>query len=136
MIRWNDNYKIGIEEIDTQHKRFFDIADYTFNLLKDNLIIDKYDRIIAILNELKDYTKYHFRTEEEFMEKIRYKKLLSHKVEHKDFIRTLEEIDLSKIDQDQEGYTLELLDMILNWLSNHILKSDAEFGRFYREVNS
>lgn len=135
MVKWSDDYKLGIEEIDNQHKKFFDIADYTLDLLKDELTLDKYDRIIEILNELREYTKYHFKCEEDFMEKIKYKKFLSHKVEHEDFVNKLDGFDFSKIDQNQEHSISEILDMVFNWLVNHILKSDADIAKFYKEAS-
>lgn len=126
MIKWKDDYKIGIYEIDNQHRRLFEIAEDTYNLLKNEFILDKYDKIIELISELKDYAKYHFKSEEEYMEKIGYKRLLSHKVEHKDFIEKIDSIDVFKIDQNQEAYVMELLDFIVNWISNHIMEKDKK----------
>lgn len=126
MIKWKDEYKIGVYEIDNQHKRLFEIAEDAFNLLKNEFIIDKYDKIVEILSELKDYAKYHFKSEEEYMEKIGYKRLLSHKVEHKDFVEKIDSIDIFKIDQNQEAYVMELLEFIVKWISNHILEKDKK----------
>ncbi|MGB9975588.1 bacteriohemerythrin [Thermovenabulum sp.] len=126
MIKWKDDYKIGIYEIDNQHRRLFEIAEDTYNLLKNEFILDKYDKIIELISELKDYAKYHFKSEEDYMEKIGYKRLLSHKVEHKDFIEKIDSIDVFKIDQNQEAYVMELLDFIVNWISNHILEKDKK----------
>ena len=126
MIKWKDDYKVGIYEIDNQHRRLFEIAEDTYNLLKNEFILDKYDKIIELISELKDYAKYHFKSEEEYMEKIGYKRLLSHKVEHKDFIEKIDSIDIFKIDQNQEAYVTEFLDFIVNWISNHILEKDKK----------
>lgn len=126
MIKWKDDFKIGIYEIDNQHRRLFEIAEDTYNLLKNEFILDKYDKIIELISELKDYAKYHFKSEEDYMEKIGYKRLLSHKVEHKDFIEKIDSIDVFKIDQNQEAYVMELLDFIVNWISNHILEKDKK----------
>ncbi|MGB9840170.1 bacteriohemerythrin [Thermovenabulum sp.] len=126
MIKWKDDYKIGIYEIDNQHRRLFEIAEDTYNLLKNEFILDKYDKIIELISELKDYAKYHFKSEEDYMEKIGYKRLLSHKVEHKDFIEKIDSIDVFKIDHNQEAYVMELLDFIVNWISNHILEKDKK----------
>lgn len=70
MVQWSEEYVIGIEKIDEQHKRLFEIANEAYKLLKDQFLIDKYDRIVAIIKELKDYTKYHFQYEEEYMKSI------------------------------------------------------------------
>ena len=45
--------------------------------MQDEYSIDKYDQIIEIIEELKDYAVYHFKSEEEYLTKIQYKKLFS-----------------------------------------------------------
>ena len=58
------------------------------------------------------------------MESIGYKRLLSQKVAHNDFIDKIYSINLSEIDENQDEYILEILDFIVNWISVHILESD------------
>jgi len=128
MITWKDEYLLGIEHIDNQHKELFRIAGEIHELLKNELIIDKYDSIIKLLGELKDYTVFHFTSEEEYMASIGYRKLLSHKVEHNDFIEKINNVDLEKIDLDHEQYLLDILEFVLNWISNHILNTDRGYS--------
>jgi len=124
MVTWKDEYSIGVTEIDEQHKKLFEIVNRMQVLLCDELILDKYDSIIAIINELKEYTIYHFKTEEEYMIKIGYKKLFSQKVLHHDFVEKINSIDLSQIDNDQNNYLNEILYFVCDWLVTHILKED------------
>ena len=88
------------------------------------LSIDKFDQVIAILEELKEYAVYHFQTEEAYMQKIGYRKFLSHKVVHDDFIKKVQETDLNKVDENPDKYLLEVLDFIMNWIDDHILGVD------------
>lgn len=127
MITWKDDYLLGIEQIDKQHKQLFKIATDIHELIRNELIIDKYDRILKLLEELKDYTIFHFNSEEEYMLSIGYKKLLSHKVEHNDFVEKINNVDLEKIDMDHEQYLLEILEFVLNWIADHILKTDKAY---------
>ncbi|HHY05065.1 MAG TPA: hemerythrin family protein [Thermoanaerobacterales bacterium] len=124
MINWKEEYRIGIKLIDEQHKKLFELANKAFDLLKDDFYIDKYDDIIMILKELKNYAIYHFKSEEDYMESIKYRKILSHKVEHDDFIQKIEEVDIDKIDENQDKYILDLLEFIVNWIDKHILGTD------------
>lgn len=128
MIKWKEEYSVGIELIDNQHKRLFEIADKAYELLKNDYYTDKYDRIVTILQELKHYTVFHFNAEEKYMESIGYKRLLSHKVQHDDFIDKINSYDLDKVDQDQDRYITDLLDFIINWISNHILHTDKKYA--------
>ena len=124
MIEWKDEYALGIEEIDEQHKQLFEIADRIYALIQNNLVMDKYDGIVAIINELKEYTIYHFAAEEKYMESIGYKKIFSQKVAHNEFLQKMEEIDLDKIDNGQNAYLIETLDFVVEWLGQHILRED------------
>jgi hemerythrin len=124
MIPWKEEYTTGVDTIDEQHHKLLEIADRAYDLLKNDLYTDKYDKIVEILLELKDYTIYHFDSEEAYMLSIGYKKILSHKVEHTDFIDKINNIDFTKIDQDQDKYILELLGFVVDWIDSHILKRD------------
>ncbi len=124
MIKWKEEYNIGIESIDNQHKKLFSIANEAYSLLRDEFCIDKYDKIVSILEELKDYTIYHFNSEEEYMTKIGYNKFFSQKIEHEYFISKFKEIDFNKIDVNQDKYILDILDFIIDWITNHIISKD------------
>jgi hemerythrin len=124
MYEMKDEFKTGIEIIDNEHKMLFEIADKIYNLSKNEFIIDKYDRIVNLIEELKGYAALHFRDEEAYMESINYKKMFTQKVDHDNFIKKLNQIDLNDLDANQEDYILELLDFINDWLVNHILEKD------------
>ncbi|WP_291580562.1 bacteriohemerythrin [Clostridium sp. UBA6640] len=124
MNSWQDDYITGVELIDEQHKKLIEIADDLYQLLKNQFITDKYDRIVQILNDLKDYTVFHFKSEEEYMLSIGYKKYLSHKVEHDDFIAKINSLDLKEIDESQQRYLIEILEFVIKWIDGHILKRD------------
>lgn len=124
MLRWKDDYLIGVEEIDNQHKKLFEIGEKAYDLLKNDMMIDKYDRIIEVLNELKEYAVFHFKSEEEYMLSINYKRFFSHKIEHDKFIKTVSDVDLNKVDEDQNAYLLSILEFVVNWTGEHILQND------------
>lgn len=124
MYEMKEEYKIGVELIDEQHKKLFELADKAYMLLKDEFALDKYDKIVGIINELKDYTVFHFKTEEDYMESINYKRLFTQKIEHAKFIKTLEEVDLRHIDEKQDESLVKILNFLNNWLIEHILETD------------
>ena len=124
MIEWKDEYTIGVDTIDMQHKKLFEIAGRAMALMKNEMLTDKYDKIVEILEELKDYTVYHFRTEEEYMQSIKYKRFLSQKAAHDEFIERLEKINLDNLDDQQEEYLMDILNGLVDWISEHILGQD------------
>lgn len=128
MFIWKENYETGVEVFDDQHKKLFDIANRLYKLLEEDVYVDKYNKILEIIEELKNYTVYHFKEEEEYMYKIGYKKFFSHKVQHDDFINQFSKINLERIDKGQDSYIRETLEFIYNWIVNHILKTDKEYA--------
>ena len=124
MIKWEDDYCVGVQSIDDQHKKLFEIANRIYDLLKNELIFDKYSKILEIVEELKSYTIYHFKSEEDYMNSIKYKRFFSQKVAHNDFVAKMESIDTDKIDNGQNEYLLGILDFVSEWLVEHIIKED------------
>ncbi|HWR45082.1 hemerythrin family protein [Sporomusa sp.] len=129
MVLWKDVYELGIPAIDEQHKKLFEIANEIDELLNNKLITDKYDRIVAIIDELRDYTTEHFEAEEAYMFATKYPKFLSHKAMHHDFIDKMSSIDYEQIDNEQNAYLKEILKFVIEWLVDHILKEDKLISR-------
>ncbi len=127
IFKWKDNFSVGIEEIDNQHKRLFEIGGEIYNLatLKDGQ--DHYDEIMALLKGLKDYTVYHFGFEESLMEKYNYDKIEEHKKQHAMFVEKLVDLETQEIDSRQKKVILDVLDFVVNWISSHILGSDFKY---------
>jgi hemerythrin len=126
MFEMKDEYRIGVPFIDEQHAKLFEIAERAYQLLSNEYIPDKYDGIVTILQELTDYTRMHFADEEAYMESIGYKKMFSQKIDHDEFVHKLEEIDLQKIDDNQEESILNILNYLNDWLVHHILEKDKQ----------
>ncbi len=128
MYEMKDEFKTGIDFIDEQHSRLFEIADEAYNLLKNDFTIDKFDKVIDLIDELKDYTIFHFKSEEEYMDSINYKRRFTQKIEHDAFIKKLEEVDYKTIDKDPDEYILKILEFLNQWLTGHILHNDKLIG--------
>lgn len=124
MYEMKPEYYTGITFIDEEHKKLFEIANRAYELLMDDFIPDKYDYIMEVVDELKAYTKYHFDHEETYMSSIKYKRFLSQKVSHDDFIEKINSYDSEIIDENQRESLLELLDFLTTWLVEHIYKQD------------
>lgn len=134
---FTDKYRTGIELVDDEHKRLFEIIREANDLIHAELLHDKYDEIMRILGELKDYTEVHFQDEEAYMERIHYSELESQRRAHAAFIERLVDItmaELDDIDNSQQEYLNGLIDFLLAWLSNHILKMDKKIGDFAKTI--
>ena len=122
------DYHTGIDFIDEEHAKLFEIANRAYDLLTNQFVTDKYDAIVAVLEELRDYTKYHFNHEEEYMKSINYPKRFSQLHQHTQFINKLESYNLKEIDVNQQEGLLEILDFLALWLQGHIKGMDKKIG--------
>lgn len=131
MYEMKPDYFTGIELIDNEHRQLFDYANEAYELLQDQFVADKYDRIIDILKKLREYTKKHFADEEAYMESINYKRIFTQKVQHQEFIDKLDGIDLESIDagKNQDEAIADLLGFLTDWLIHHILEVDTRIGK-------
>ena len=121
---FDETFKTGIELIDEEHKTLFDIIGKVHTTIQTELVHDKYDAILDILDELKEYTRVHFADEENYMKEIGYEGLAQQEILHQKFIDKLNELDLDDVDDNQEAYLYDFLGFLQKWLVNHILKVD------------
>ena len=133
MYEMKEEYFTGIDKIDEEHKRLFELAEETYQISKQEFVPDKYDQIQTLLQELKDYTIMHFEHEEEHMEEIGHKKLYTQKIQHEGFRRKLEELtnldDLNGDLEDKDKVVEDILKFLTDWLVNHILNNDKLIGK-------
>lgn len=129
MYEFKEEFLTGIEQIDNEHRRLFEIADDLYTLKNEEFMPDKYDNIRAILEELKDYTITHFEHEEEYMKSIGYKKMFTQKTQHDELKEIISGWDLDEIDENQDEAIDEMLTVVTDWLVNHILNEDKMIGK-------
>lgn len=124
MFEMKEEYKIGIKLIDDEHEKLFEIGERAYQLLRDTYSVDKYDNIAAIIQELRDYSEVHFKDEEAYMESINYKRLFTQKIDHAEFMKKVNDVDLSKIDKNQDESIMAILNFVAKWLVEHIVEKD------------
>ncbi|WP_373034492.1 bacteriohemerythrin [Sulfurimonas sp.] len=88
-VHWDDRYKLGIDAIDTQHEKLFELVNRLFDLEDSNS--DK-EELRKILYEFSDYMKVHFRDEEEYMASIDFPTLEEHKKLHQEIIESIAQV--------------------------------------------
>ena len=123
LVKWSDEYSVGITEIDNQHRGLVIIINELFSLISDGKAKSKLN---DIFDHLKNYTEKHFLAEETMMFKFAYTDLENHKNEHKKFIQRLSELKDDFVNE-KVTISLEVLIFLKDWLLNHILVSDKKY---------
>lgn len=134
MFEWKDQYSVSIEEIDRQHQRLFEIGAKIHEITLLDSRFDYYDQIIAVLDELKEYTVFHFDFEEKLLEQHGYTQLEQQHFEHVFFIKKLEKIGRKDIDGMQTETAEEIARFIADWIAGHILQSDMKYKEYLNSI--
>lgn len=122
---WEDRFLIGVKEIDEHHRHLVALLNGTYDNFLHHAPPGELDRLF---DELVDYATYHFAAEEQRMEERLYPHRAAHKRQHDEFIRRL--VEMHADHQKRKALPLEALVFLQEWLADHILKVDAELGRF------
>lgn len=123
---FTEEYKIGVDLIDGEHKELFRIIDQVNGLVREQVGEYSYEEIMKLLGQLKDYTEIHFADEEEYMASIGYKGLDAQKRAHCAFVEKIQGITLEEIKANPQEYMQSLVEFLLGWLINHILYLDKK----------
>jgi hemerythrin-like metal-binding protein len=120
---WNEKLATGIPKIDEQHKKLISFV----NELNDAMTTGKGKDVIGhILDELSEYTKYHFGLEEAAFEKYNYVQKGSHKAAHQTLIKKLDDF-IRKYQSNKLVISIEVLGFLINWVNEHIMKEDMQY---------
>ncbi len=128
MLWWSDDLKTGITLIDEQHKSIFEKGNEVFRL-GSNMDKNKFEKVIVFLMA---YTNNHFMEEENLMINYKYEDLLEHRRQHNYFVEEIYKIYLKSIESIDQELLIDLKNLIIEWLSDHINVHDK---KFIKEMN-
>jgi hemerythrin len=128
---WSDEYSIGIETIDDQHKGFFDAA----HRLYDHILNCEGEKVVEQSVEfLRDYANRHFQAEEAFMAQHGYPRLAQHKQLHSEFLEVLDGlVDDLHVFGPSQHLADRALEISQEWLIDHIADEDAQYAAYVKE---
>lgn len=124
-FKWEDEYCIGLELVDNDHKKLFSLANNTWELAKKGEDLQK---VRDAVTALYDYVQYHFSHEEEFMKQLDYNKLSEHKKLHSETLHKMNMIMHNTKDIDMVVYKFKRL--IVSWVLEHLLTEDMKIKEF------
>lgn len=120
LITWNKSYSVKVDSIDEQHKKLIYIINELYSSMKEG---KSKEHIGEILQEVLDYTKYHFSYEEGLMEKAGYKALAEHKKIHSQFVAEIEKY-CERHKKGDAFLSFDVSETLFNWLVKHIKGTD------------
>ena len=120
-LDWKDEYCIGNESIDAEHKRLFDIANEILNI--NNPLMET-PRIALLVKELYGHMREHFVHEEAHMESVSFDEIEEHKTMHKSIVTEMN--DVLKMSKDYIQLDNLLVILMKEWVLKHIAEEDIK----------
>jgi hemerythrin-like metal-binding protein len=128
-LKWKPEYSVGIDVIDNDHKKLINLINQ-FQTASLHSTGDQFER--DALNELVDYTVFHFQREEEMLQKNNYPDFDAHKKEHEAMVTKVKTM-VEVFNQDKDKVIDDLLDYLKKWLINHINGTDQAYSEFMKD---
>ncbi len=119
---WNDSFLLNIDVIDNQHKKFFELFDLILALNKSKDAVE----LSSVINELQDYARYHFETEETLMQNADSESFELHIIQHQFFINKINEFTIAQ-NYNNPVLTTQIVVFMRKWLLMHITETDKKY---------
>jgi len=124
-MTWTKEISVGVASLDDDHKKLIDII----NALHAGIVAGhKKEILAAVLDQLVNYTKFHFAKEEELLFQTKYLAVSTHKMEHASFVSRITNLQERLKSAPVVMLDLELMSFLRNWLLTHIQGSDIKYG--------
>ena len=126
LLEWRDEYRIGIDEVDSEHKALIDMINGACTLIEPGASNDDLERA---LGEIYAVCTAHFALEEKDMRLRSYPRLLEHKEDHErllDDIRDLMDYVAAHGVLDRDTFSVRLSD----WFGIHFRTHDARLHTY------
>lgn len=126
---WCETYKLGIDAIDEQHKKLFEIVNDMYMAVENK---EGDEKTSKILERLLYYAGVHFSTEEEMFQLLKYPEYENHRNEHLAMANKVEQLQ-KEYEEGSKTISKDVLDFLCNWLKGHTTGSDLEFAQYYKK---
>lgn len=128
-LEWDENYSVGVQEIDNQHKILFATINELLDAIHNNEPEEKLDHIIQ---NIITYKKHHFSTEEKYFKEFNFEGAEEHIEQHKKF-----NDNIKKLFEDHPKHDIELcfllIDFLEDWLIDHLQNMDQKYVECFKQ---
>lgn len=127
LFYWNKHFEIGVETIDSQHRRLVDLINSLAAGIAERRRLPD---VQALFADLMDYAAVHFRDEERLLaaSELAEAEKDRHRNAHRAFIERASEI-MFRADLLQAEVAEQVLEFLTTWLISHILGSDRKLAK-------
>lgn len=129
-MQWDDEFRVNIPDIDEQHRRF---VAYIGDLHELRRKKNSLEEIGKLIDQLQEYARVHFQTEERYFDMFPYDDASLHKREHGLMLKKLQVFKDSYERKADLFLAMKLAQFLSEWLEDHLAKIDRKFARLLLE---
>ncbi|NDV24035.1 bacteriohemerythrin [Desulfovibrio sp. JC022] len=129
ILEWSEDLSVGVRVIDTEHMQLINMINKAYDSVKN---MEEEKVLKELVKDMYDYALSHFSTEDRLMEKHGYPALEGHGKMHHDFTMKAEALNLL-VTSGNPVEPVKVFKYLADWLTDHILKTDKELGKFLNE---
>ena len=124
-MMWKESYRIGVESVDRQHRKLFEMVENLLEIIRYDRGGDSKEGCIEAVAFLRDYAVRHFTDEEEYQVAVGYEGLEEHKELHRNFVVSV--LDYAK-KMEETDYDMSVVrsfsGFLTAWLVYHVADAD------------
>ncbi len=128
-VQWNENFNVGIDKIDKQHHHLVDTVSHLCKVVAEGNDIFE---VKKVFDDLEDYTRVHFATEERYFLEFDYPHTKVHVASHKEFKQKLKAFRKDFLAGNKDIST-DMINFLGEWLEQHVLDHDREYIKCFHE---
>ena len=129
IVRWSDAFKVGVKQIDEQHRGLFAGMNQLYQAIHDesplHLLEQRLESVLKLAAK-------HLSDEEVLMERAGYQDLVAHKQVHTKLLSDLDKY-VQRFRAREQDIEMEIAFFLKNWLIEHIFNVDK---RYSQELNA
>lgn len=129
-IAWSDDFNVGNEKIDKEHKELFIIAQKCSQIENISDISEQQKILKLVLKKLYEYVVIHFSHEEKLMQEINYLDIEQHKTIHKEILKSLNQLVTKLNNYSINEISKKINDFIKLYFIVHIKEEDMKIVSF------
>jgi len=124
---WKESFKVGIDELDRQHRTFLDYLNECYEHVSAHAGLDP-----DMIEKLKRYAAVHFKREEELLRFSSYSDMESQEKQHIYFESKIRELEAA-LKTGKSKSIESVFEFMRDWFLNHILQEDKKFVKLIKQ---
>lgn len=126
-INWTDDYKVGVRQLDADHKELFEIMNHLHALVTAGIDATK---LTTIIDRLCTLCVQNFKYEEDLFDRTGYPNAAMHRGTHKISVEMMAHFRRDIAHTESGALAEELLMTLKGWALLQMQGEETKFGKF------